>query len=196
MEGSNPWKEHERIIMGESLADLMREIREAVNFVVELPRKIVNSFMGARSDYQGWKQRIEAQKRNAEMREIAKCLQGLYFRKADISAYVASPEFKNDDKDVEILKGTFSEAAENLQTLRQMLIEIGPTHPLLITDAPVLIASASRAYQTIAKLPDSEFRSDRAALSDLCRNLDALTEAGNSLLKRLDDERQMLDYTY
>jgi hypothetical protein len=130
------------------------------------------------------------------MREIAKCLQGLYFRKADISAYVASAEFKNDDRDVEILKATFSEAAENLQTLRQMLIEIGPTHPLLLTDAPVLIAAASRAYQTIAKLPDSEFRGDLTMLMDLCRNLDALTAAGNSLLKRLDEARRMLDYTY
>ncbi len=173
----------------------MREVREAVEFIIELPRKIVDSFMGTRSSYLDWKERVAAQKANAELREVAKVLQSLFFTKFDIFVHVNSPDFKADDENLTWLKGLFSEAAENLDRVREMLIEIGPSHPLLLVEAPRIIANASHAYKQIAELPDEQLR-ERVVLSDLCRRLEMLTNAGAELIGRLEDQRRLLDHTY
>src|ERR1700684_1576514 len=99
--------------MADSISDLLKEVRLAAEFLTSLPERLVNEVMGARLSYRDWKERVQAAKKSAELREIGKKLATLYFTKGSVLGWLRSPKFTGSDEDL-WLKGEFASVAEGL----------------------------------------------------------------------------------
>ena len=181
--------------MIDSIAEFIKQIRLAADFLLQLPKRLMSVINETHYDYHDWKDRVEAQKKNAGLREVGKKMVSLYFSKGSILAYVQSSRFGADEDDLKFLKELFSEVADGLDELKEMIEEIGLFKIAFLLEAAPLISKASVAYRVFSTLPDPDLR-DRSILEEVCRGMDDLIVAGQKLIKESEEGRKLIDYTY
>jgi hypothetical protein len=184
--------------MDQNIGEIIKQIRESVDSIFNLPEKIINSVMGAHSKYLDWKARIAVQKELAALCEIGKVLQSLCFSKLDIIAFARKYDLgtyaPGQEDDVVVLKELFQDVVESLNHLRQIMFETSFSNTQPATEAAVAIAQASAAYSQCAALSIDQLRAT-GKLADICDGIVRMQAAGDAFIKRLDEQRNILGHT-
>ena len=90
--------------------DLLKQFRETVDWFIELPNKLVSAVMGLKVSISDWRNRIAKTKEIAELREIGKCIQSLYFYKGNALFYLNRMQRERSVSDLVQLRAFFDEA--------------------------------------------------------------------------------------
>ncbi len=174
--------------------ELIRELRLLAEFVVSLPERVVGTIIAARESYSGWRERVRIQKEIAATREIGRALQHIYFFKGDIVAWARSMDL-SDSQNIIYLRELFSEVICGLDNVRAVVEETAFSNTELATEAAAFIAKAATVYKRLEQLPDSDFR-DPGLAGEIAAGVEKMSSAGGELVRRLDNERFMLDHIF
>lgn len=104
-----------------NLPELIREVRNSIDFIIDLPKKLSSILGDCQIASCDRRERIRRQKENAEIREIGKCLQQAYHFKGDFIAWAKSVSDRTNDEDVQFVKEIFDEVANCLDQVRKTI---------------------------------------------------------------------------
>jgi hypothetical protein len=175
---------------------IVGEIREATELLLDIPNKLVQMVANPQITFYETKERIRRYREIAELREIGKCLQSLYFRKGELLADWATTVDKTED--VEATKhilSTFEGILYQLNEINKIISDATFSNTSLATEAILTLKRAQLVYGQLMKCSPQEIL-DGHHLPEIMGFIDRLLDAGSTLIQRLDQERKLLDHTY
>jgi hypothetical protein len=175
--------------------DLLKQVRETADWFIGLPQKLVAAVMGTKLDYLDRRERILKSKELAELREIGKVIQSLYFFKGNILLWVNKVQTQKDIEDVEYVRDLFDSVAKGLDNIWNVMSETPLSNTQLGADVSMQIAKAKATYEALRDLPDQAILDDRGIL-DILASMEEMMGAGRLLLMQVDDHRNQIDNTY
>jgi len=177
----------------QTCAELLKQVREAADFLTKLPEKIASGIAAAHKSYATWRARVRAQKEVAELQELGKQLVSLYFYKGELVADMRRTDLDQTPEEIPYLKDLFGEVANGLAEVRETMKEIAFSNTEVATETALVVSQACAAYRKLSELPDDAIR-DRQTLSTICGWMEDMICSGQSLMDRLDKERFLIDH--
>ena len=184
----------------DGVAELLKQVREAAAFLLNIPEKLISLVPDIKISYLGRKERIRVLKDVVELREFGKDLQELYFFKGDLVEFVrdhigSGLNAIDDQWKIEMLKGIFCSAGKRLEEVRATIKDMYFGQTAVALEAILFLAKASAIYRRLSELPDAELR-DSEHLVEICSFIQGLSECGLTFVEQLDEYRKQIDYTY
>lgn len=175
--------------------DLLKQVRETADWFIGLPQKLIAAVMGTKLDYLDRRERILKSKELAELREIEKVIQSLYFFKGNILLWANKVQTQKDTEDVECVRDLFDSVAKGLDDIWKVMSETPLSNTQLGADVSTQIAKAKATYEALRDLLDHAILDDRGIL-DILASMEEMMGAGRLLLMQVDDHRSQIDNTY
>jgi len=175
--------------------NLVKQATDLADWFFGLPEKLVSAVMGTKQTYLDRKERIQAAKELAAIREVGKSLQQLFFFKGNIFTWINSVQTQQNAEDASYVREMFSQVATQLEEVWQALQDAPISNLALGAEASQKLAEAKSTYAKLAVLSDAEIFGDRG-LVDIIKAMEDLQESGSLILSRVDQHRTRLDCTY
>jgi hypothetical protein len=174
---------------------IIKEVREAAEFLLQLPEKLLRSVMDPQVVFYERRERLRKYRELGELREIAKILQSLYFTKGSMAEWARVIESKRDIEHAERLVREFKTANAGLDDILDTISQSTFSNSLLATEAIIEIRRAKAVYAQLSEANPAELL-DGNHLSEICEILDHLMESATETIKKLDEHRKNLDCSY
>lgn len=175
--------------------NLVKQAIELADWFVALPQKLVDAVMGTRLAFYTRKERIEAAKELAALREVGKSIQHLYFFKGNIFTWVNRIQSQQDAEGAEEIRDMFGFVATQLEDVWQALQDTPISNLALGAEVSQMLSASKLTYTKLSQLTDSEIFSDRG-LVEIVAAMEAMEKSGNGILFRVDEHRRQLDATF
>ena len=175
--------------------DLLKQVRESADWFIGLPRKLVSAYMGTKEDCLNRRERIQKAKELAELREIGKTIQSLYFFKGKLLAWATQVQVDKDVESAQYIREIFSSVVANLDEIWVALSETPLSNSQLGAEVSLQLGKAKAIYETLSSLSDEAIIEDRAML-EILAHVEDMQESGRLLLMEVDEHRRRIDCTY
>lgn len=171
--------------------DILKVIRESIDWLLELPDKIVLAIYRPSVSMRTARQRIALLRELAELDEVSKAIGNLYFSKGSIIAWIEDAQKQRSKDDVEYIRYLFRDAASGIRGIKETLGATVVGSTLLTTEAALLLTRAELAYEKLAKEDDDTLLTD-TAIVEIAKKMEYLTSRGRELMEALDNRRRIL----
>jgi hypothetical protein len=175
--------------------NLVKQVTELADWFVGLPQKLVDAIMDTRHTFHTRRERIEAAKELAALREVGKSIQHLYFFKGNIFTWVNRIQTQQDATGADYVREMFACIVAQLDDVWQALQDTSISNLALGAEVSQMISKSKMTYTALAQLTDAQIFSDRG-LVDIIADMEAMERSGNLILFRVDEHRRQLDGTY
>jgi len=190
----------ERGMSMDGVAQLLKELRQAAEFLLQLPKTLVTLLPDLKIAYLNRKERIRVLKEIVELREFGKQLQDLYFFKGNLIEFAkecgeGDGDASDDSWRIATLKEMFGETHESLERIRSSIADFYFVQTSIAVEALLFLAQASGIFKRLSMLPDAALR-DKNSLVEICSFMEQLLDQANKFIEELDSHRKLLDYSY
>jgi hypothetical protein len=172
--------------------ELVKAATDFANWLTCLPQRLVESVMGTQEAWYNRKVRVQKAKDLAELAEIAKIIQDLYWFKGPILVWANRLQTQKWTEDVEQVRDLFSSVVASLDELHSVLQETPLTDLALGAEVNLQISKARATYSALRDTPDEALLEDRN-LIDILSNMEEMIESGRYLLSVIEHYRATLD---
>jgi hypothetical protein len=172
---------------------MIKEIRDSFDYLVRLPKLLVQQFFDIKDECYERRDRIRKQKEIVELREVGKSLLKIYSAKGDLSEKVRGERIS--DEDVEMIRENLSFILIGLEDIESSLLETTFNDIQPIVTALNHLKKCRAVYSHLLTVPRDEFLLNSVQMK-ICLQVEELSDAGKAFIEELDSHRKLLDYTY
>ncbi|MDR3044963.1 MAG: hypothetical protein LBU75_11995 [Desulfovibrio sp.] len=182
---------------GASLAEIVREIRNCLDWLIKLPSNILKeieefSRVGLRR-----KERIEAQIMIARYKELGKMIQNLYFTKGNIVSLAKDilETYPNNKNNILYFRELIGDIVLTLKEIKESLPDLGIENQIIMFELVVYLNRLVLFYEKYLTYSDDDVV--------YCGEIDKISEYIESVrieadffIEELNRVRRVLDYTH
>lgn len=182
------------MIVNVNLAKVIKETRDFINFLINLPPKIIKMIDELAAKNYSRKDRLAIQRQIVGFRELAKSLQTLYVFKGSLKAYLSEMGSNPTSSHILTIKEIIEDVISALEDIKVSLPDLELNAPTLSMDVSNRVTSAILEYKSMKSAIEAGI--DVSLILDMILKMEELKEKATDLIQKLDEIRSYLDHHY
>jgi hypothetical protein len=176
-------------------SNLIKQVEGITTWFFALPQKILSATLGTQEVYFRRRERIQKQRELAEIREVGKLIQSLYFSKGSLLLLANAMQMDRDTAIADEFRTIFGSIANSIDGIWEAISETPISNLSLGAEISTHLGLTKATYNSLCLLPDEAILDDRRLL-EIIRMVEQMQEVGSLILLEVDQHRLRLDSTY
>lgn len=182
------------MIVNVNFAKVIKETKDFIEFLINLPPRIIKMIDELASANSSRKDRMAIQRQMVGFRELAKSLQTLYFFKGNLKAYLSEMGSNPSPGHILTIKEIIEDVILSLEGIKVSLPDLELNTPDLSMEVSNRVTSAILEYKSMKSAIEGGI--DVSLILDMLLKMEELKEGATGLIQKLDETRLHLDHYY